>query len=139
MIILVILFGAVAILQVEPGHGNISNFFDAIWWSLVTITTVGYGDLYPETFWGRIIGIVFIFMGFIIFSTFTAFIASNFIDKKTKEFKKEIFKLAIFYALMIISILIIAIHLAKKENILFEKIANEYEKEINEKNKNQCR
>jgi len=87
VIILVILFGAVAILQVEPGHGNISNFFDAIWWSLVTITTVGYGDLYPETFWGRIIGIVFIFMGFIIFSTFTAFIASNFIDKKVKERK----------------------------------------------------
>ena len=57
------------------------------------------------------------------------------IDKKTKEFKKEIFNLAILYALMIISILIIAIHLAKKENILFEKIANEYEKEINEKNK----
>lgn len=87
VIILVIFLGAVAILQVEPGHGNISNFFDAIWWSLVTITTVGYGDLYPQTFWGRIIGIVFIFMGFIIFSTFTAFIASNFIDKKIKERK----------------------------------------------------
>ena len=86
-IILVVLVGALAILQVEPGHGNISNFFDAIWWSLVTITTVGYGDLYPETFWGRIIGIVFIFMGFIIFSTFTAFIASNFIDQKIKERK----------------------------------------------------
>ena len=40
--------------------GDIKNFFDAIWWSLVTITTVGYGDLVPKTFWGRIIGIVFI-------------------------------------------------------------------------------
>lgn len=87
VIIVVVILGAVAIMQFEPGNGNINGFFDAIWWSLVTITTVGYGDLYPITFWGRIIGIVFIFLGFIIFSTFTAFIASSFIDQKIKESK----------------------------------------------------
>lgn len=89
LIILVILAGALGVLLFEyKAAGNsIRSFFDAIWWSLVTITTVGYGDLVPVTFWGRIIGIVFILLGFTVFSTFTAFIASNFIDKKIKERK----------------------------------------------------
>ncbi|MCK4956724.1 MAG: potassium channel protein [Candidatus Cloacimonetes bacterium] len=86
-ILIVVFLGAFAIMFFEPGYGNIKHFFDAIWWALVTITTVGYGDLYPVTFWGRIIGIIFIFLGFIIFSTFTAFIASSFIDQKIKERK----------------------------------------------------
>ena len=89
LICLVILVGAIAVLAVEYNNPDsvIKDFFDAIWWSLVTITTVGYGDLVPKTFWGRIIGIVFIFLGFTLFSTFTAFVASNFIDKKIKERK----------------------------------------------------
>jgi len=89
LIFVVVFLGAVAILAVEykSSSREIINFFDAIWWSLVTITTVGYGDLVPVTFWGRIIGIIFIILGFSIFSTFTAFIASNFIDKKIKERK----------------------------------------------------
>ncbi len=89
MICLVVLVGAIAVLAVEYKDSSsvIKDFFDAIWWSLVTITTVGYGDLVPITFWGRIIGIIFIFLGFTIFSIFTAFIASSFIDKKIKERK----------------------------------------------------
>ncbi|MBC8385478.1 MAG: two pore domain potassium channel family protein, partial [Candidatus Cloacimonetes bacterium] len=87
IIFLVIITGAVVILLFEYKNtdSNIKNVFDAIWWSLVTITTVGYGDLVPITFWGRIIGIIFILMGFILFSIFTAFIASSFIDRKIKE------------------------------------------------------
>ena len=89
IIFLVILIGAIGVLLVEyhAADKNIKDFFDAVWWSLVTITTVGYGDFYPVSFWGRIIGIIFILLGFIAFSTFTAFIASNFIDKKIKESK----------------------------------------------------
>jgi voltage-gated potassium channel len=89
LIFVVVFVGAIAILAVEYKSSSklIFNFFDAIWWSLVTVTTVGYGDLVPTTFWGRIIGIIFIILGFSIFSTFTAFIASNFIDKKIKERK----------------------------------------------------
>ncbi len=40
--------------------GNINNIADAYWYSLVTLTTVGYGDFFPITFWGRLIGILFI-------------------------------------------------------------------------------
>ena len=87
-IVVVILLGAVAVMWFETGKGeNISGFFDSIWWALVTITTVGYGDKFPTTVGGRIIGIIFISLGFILFSTFTAYVASNFIDQKIKERK----------------------------------------------------
>ncbi|MFA7057122.1 MAG: ion channel [Candidatus Cloacimonadales bacterium] len=91
LIVLFILIGATAITIFEPSSinqdVNIKSVFDGIWWTIVTITTVGYGDYYPVTFAGRIIGIVIIISGFIIFSTFTAYIASSFIDQKIKERK----------------------------------------------------
>lgn len=48
---------------------TIQTFFDALWYSLVTISTVGYGDLYPVTVMGRIVGVFFIFLslGFLAF------------------------------------------------------------------------
>jgi voltage-gated potassium channel len=42
---------------------NFQSFGDALWWSIVTTTTVGYGDLYPETTIGRIIASILIFVG----------------------------------------------------------------------------
>ena len=55
---------------------------DAIWWSYVTITTVGYGDKFPVTTEGRIIGSILMTTGVGIFGTFTALVSSWFIDKK---------------------------------------------------------
>ncbi len=48
--------------RVEVGHdgANIKNLSDTYWYSLVTLTTVGYGDFFPVTFWGRFIGIAFV-------------------------------------------------------------------------------
>jgi len=48
--------------SVEVGHegANINNLSDTYWYSLVTLTTVGYGDFFPVTFWGRFIGMVFV-------------------------------------------------------------------------------
>lgn len=39
---------------------NIKNLADAYWYSVVTLTTVGYGDFFPLTFWGRVIGFLFV-------------------------------------------------------------------------------
>ena len=40
---------------------SIQNIYDAIWYSIVTLSTVGYGDYYPVTLFGKVLGLVFIF------------------------------------------------------------------------------
>jgi voltage-gated potassium channel len=86
IVVSVVLAGGIIIPFFERTN-QISTIFDGIWWALVTITTVGYGDLVPQSVGGRVIGIVFILLGFVSFSIFTAFIASTFIDIKIKERK----------------------------------------------------
>jgi voltage-gated potassium channel len=87
LIIIIVVFGGAISIHLIEKDNQIKSIFDGIWWALVTVTTVGYGDLVPETAGGRIIGIIFILLGFISFSIFTAFIASTFIDIKIKERK----------------------------------------------------
>ena len=58
---------------------NIHTASDAIWWGLVTITTVGYGDRFPVTDGGRIIGVFLLFAGIALFSVLTGFIANAFL------------------------------------------------------------
>ena len=80
---LMVVFSSIAILQFEMGiNSNIKTAEDAIWWSYVTITTVGYGDKFPITTEGRIIGAILMTTGVGIFGTFTALVSSWFIDKK---------------------------------------------------------
>jgi voltage-gated potassium channel len=59
---------------------NIASASDAIWWALVTITTVGYGDRYPVTGQGRAIGVFLLFAGIGLFSVLTGFIANVFLS-----------------------------------------------------------
>ncbi|MBM75076.1 MAG: hypothetical protein CMK59_06730 [Proteobacteria bacterium] len=55
--------GAYSILVVEPNHTQIHSFGEALWWSLVTVSTVGYGDMYPETTAGRLVAAPLIAVG----------------------------------------------------------------------------
>jgi len=60
----VIIIGATAIYIVEMRvDSQINSPLDAVWWTVATITTVGYGDVVPETTLGRIIGIVYMLFG----------------------------------------------------------------------------
>jgi voltage-gated potassium channel len=51
-------------------NGSVNTYFDALWWSYCTITTVGYGDITPITFFGRIIAMMAMVVGTGIFITF---------------------------------------------------------------------
>ena len=79
--LLVLEFGTLAVLGVEqyaPG-ANITSASDALWYVIVTISTVGYGDQYPVTESGRLIGTGIIVVGVGIFGTFTGYLANLFL------------------------------------------------------------
>ena len=89
--ILMVIFCAIGILGVErdaPG-GNIKTAEDALWWSCVTITTVGYGDHYPVTTAGRIIAAALMTVGVALFGTFTAYVASWFVQQREEQEEEE--------------------------------------------------
>jgi len=68
---------ALAVLDAErdaPGS-NIMNIGDAIWWSGITMTTVGYGDHYPVTLEGRLIAAGLLITGIAVISTLTAIVS----------------------------------------------------------------
>ena len=60
-------------------ENTIKSFWDGIWWAIVSIATVGYGDKYPVTFQGRLVGIILIIVGYSSLSFFTGLVASLFV------------------------------------------------------------
>ncbi len=81
VLVILVIFSAAGMAYFEENR----TFKDALWWSVVTMTTVGYGDISPVTLGGRIIGTIIMVLGIGILGTFTATIASVFVDKKLKE------------------------------------------------------
>jgi voltage-gated potassium channel len=79
--ILVMEFGSLLLLAIEARapSGNIKTASDALWYCLVTMSTVGYGDRYPTTNAGRIVGSVILVVGVGLFSTLTGFLANAFL------------------------------------------------------------
>ncbi len=73
-----------AVLRFESGveGANIHTNAEALWWAIVTVTTVGYGDYYPVTDGGRIIAVILMIVGIGTFSTFTASIGSMLVSEK---------------------------------------------------------
>lgn len=63
------------------------NLVDSLWWAVVTMTTVGYGDISPASMWGKLVGVVLMLSGIGIVGLFTATIASVFVENKLLEHK----------------------------------------------------
>lgn len=93
---LVAMFGSMAILNLEKDSPdrNIKTPSDALWWSVVTLTTVGYGDRYPVTNGGRIVAAILMTAGVGLFGTFTGFVASMFVEPDIKREENEVHALA---------------------------------------------
>lgn len=72
--------------QYAFASGEFSTMWDGIWWPVTTVTTVGYGDLYPTTVQGRIIGIALMLVGISFLSLLTAAVAYRFVkDDRSNE------------------------------------------------------
>jgi voltage-gated potassium channel len=79
--VLLLEFGAMAVLAIEihAPDGNIKDASDALWYTYVTVTTVGYGDRYPVTNPGRVVGVLIMTVGVGLFGTLTGFLANTFV------------------------------------------------------------
>lgn len=92
---LLVMTTSTVILKVEKDQpqSNIKTPSDALWWSIVTVTTVGYGDRYPVTDAGRFIAAGLMVVGVGLFGTFTGFVASMFVEPDIKREELEIHEL----------------------------------------------
>ncbi|PRO66667.1 ion transporter [Alkalicoccus urumqiensis] len=80
--IIMILAGSIPIYYIEP---DITSYADAVWWSIVTTTTVGYGDISPATGPSRMIAVVLMIVGIGTIGMITGSIASFFIKEDREE------------------------------------------------------
>lgn len=79
--VVVVFLSSFAILQFESHDaGNITSAEDAIWWAICTVTTVGYGDLYPVTWEGRVVAFILMVTGASSFGALSGLIASSFVQ-----------------------------------------------------------
>lgn len=72
--------GFVLVVERNAGNPSFDSFGDALWWSLVTLSTVGYGDIAPTTTGGRIGAVVLMLVGIAFLGTVAATLASLFVD-----------------------------------------------------------
>ncbi len=78
--ILFLFISSEAMVLLEPK--NYKNFFDGLWWSIVTATTVGYGDMVPHSETGKFLAVVIIIGGVIAVAVFTASVTTTLVEKK---------------------------------------------------------
>lgn len=82
---------ALIILEVEQTEkSNIRSGYDALWWTLTTVTTVGYGDHYPVTPQGRMVGGVVMICGIALYATLTAFISAKIMEFHNRNHQDEV-------------------------------------------------
>jgi voltage-gated potassium channel Kch len=87
LVILVLEVGSMLVVLAEQNapHANIRTGGDALWWAVVTVATVGYGDRYPVTTIGRLIGVVMIVVGVGLFGIFTGYLARMFLAPRAED------------------------------------------------------
>jgi voltage-gated potassium channel len=84
----ILLGGAIFLYLLESKtNKGVANFADAIYWAVISMTTTGYGDITPTTPAGRIVAIVVVLSGLLLFTMVTAIVASVFVEKKIREGK----------------------------------------------------
>ncbi len=87
LVLLVVTAGSIALAAIEPraAGATIHRGSDAVWFVFTTIATVGYGDIYPVTDAGRLVGVTLMIAGVSVFSVLTSYIASTFMSRGGKR------------------------------------------------------
>jgi voltage-gated potassium channel len=83
----VILLSGLVMAAIEP---SVKNPWDGIWWAWVTVTTVGYGDIVPQTPAGKLFGALLILLGVALFALMTASFSSFFIGRDVSKVEQGI-------------------------------------------------
>lgn len=92
VVLVVVTIGSVLIVLIEAPvkNANIKTGEDAVWWAIVTVATVGYGDKFPVTPMGRLIGTAMIVVGVSLFSVLTSYIATQFMARRKSTGVSEV-------------------------------------------------
>src|SRR6202034_4219543 len=77
--------GLVTFAERSAKGANIHDFGQGLWWSIETVTTVGYGDRYPITPFGQGVAVLLMLVGIGLIGTLTATVASYFVQERTDE------------------------------------------------------
>lgn len=85
IVFLVMSCSLIYILERNINNDQYKSWFDSIWWFFVTVTTTGYGDKFPLSFWGKIVGIITMLIGVIFVGTVSGQIASFLVNKTMQE------------------------------------------------------
>jgi len=84
---LLIILSSVSVYIIEsPVNSDYETLMDSFWWSIITLTTVGYGDIVPISPEGRVFSVLLIGMGIVLIGTITGFLTDYFVgDEELKE------------------------------------------------------
>lgn len=85
IISITIIFVFIVAILIRLVDNNINDISTALWFTFVTMTSTGYGDIVPNNFSGRLIGIIAMVGGILIFSTITAVISSIYVSKISRD------------------------------------------------------
>jgi voltage-gated potassium channel len=85
LILVLTVAGVVLIFERGNPHATITSYPDALWWALSTVTTVGYGDIYPVTSGGRLAGLLLMLAGIALAGIITAAVAAWFVQSVVKQ------------------------------------------------------
>jgi voltage-gated potassium channel len=74
----------------SAASSDFDSLWDGVWWAIETVSTVGYGDIYPATVQGRLIALVLMFVGIGFLSLLTAAVASRFVKQERGDEHDEV-------------------------------------------------
>jgi voltage-gated potassium channel len=80
----------VLLFEQKAAGSNIHSYKDALWWAVVTVTTVGYGDRFPVSDGGRLVAVVLMMVGIGLIGVLTATVASFFVQEHTDANKDQL-------------------------------------------------